>query len=210
MVHSALSKYGAQVPKFPEVYGFYKVNPVIGAGVPVPEGWQEALRETNADFGAKNQVDVTVMLTGNSDPTFAQAVESKWLYGPKNSLNVIVGVKEDRAEWVRVVTFSKVEALKVRLRDDIQGKALAGLEIPNTVRNLVSANFKRTAMADYEYLARSATPSTGWLVFLYILGVGVSVGLGIYTHMNDVFGDEGGFNSRFRYKKRKLSYEWER
>jgi len=212
MVKAALNKYGAQVPKFPEVYGFYKVNPVIGVGVPVPDGWQQALREINADLGAKNQVDVTVMLTNVSYPMFAQAVESKWLYGPKNSLNIIIGVldhevdgkNEAFASWVRVVTFSKVEALKVRLRDDIQALPIAGPIIPDLIRKAVSEGFKRTAMADYEYLARSATPAMGWLVFLYILGVGLSVGLGIYMHKNDVFGDEGGFRS---YKKR---YGWER
>jgi hypothetical protein len=208
LVHSALNKYGPQVPKFPEVYGHYKVNPVIGVGVPVPNGWQEAMREINADLGAKCQVDVTVMLTSNSDPTFAQAVESKWLYGPKNSLNIIIGVKEDKADWVRVVTFSKVEELKVQIRDLIQGQPLAGIGVPITIRSLVPKYFKRTAMAEYEYLARSATPTTGWLVFLYILGVGLSVGLGILMHQKDVFGDESRFSEN-PWKKRK-TYSWER
>jgi hypothetical protein len=206
LVHSAMNQYGVRVPRFPEVYGHYKVNPVIGVGVPVPEGWQEAVREVNADLGALKQVDVTVILTSIQDPTFAQAIESKWLYGPKNSLNIIIGADGDKASWVRVVTFSRVEALKVRLRDDIQGKALAGLDIPNTIHTLIRDQFKRTPMAEFEYLARSATPSTPWLVALYILGLALSIGLGVYMHKNDVFGDESDSGTRSWTKKRGMFY----
>lgn len=181
--HLDKSPYADKIPKYPEVYDTYRVDPVMG---PAPVGWQKAFREINADLGSKNQVDVTVLVTTIQDPTYAQAVEAKWLYGPKNSLNIILGVKDGTITWARVVTFSKVESLKVYLRDELQGMRLSD-DIPGLVREVVATRFRRTAMADYEYLARAAKPSTGALIALYVVGVLLSVGLALWMHRKDVF-----------------------
>lgn len=192
--HQELEHFNKHIPEFPKVYDRYKVNPVMG---PAPQKWQQAFREINADLGAKNQVDVTLLATSIQDPAFAQAVEAKWLFGPKNSLNIVIGVQGDDITWARVVTFSKVEDLKIYLRDELQGKKLSD-DIPAIVRDAVATKFKRTAMADYEYLARAAKPSTGWVVALYILGLALAIGLAILMHKHDVFGDEGPRPHKFR------------
>ena len=184
LVHKELDQF--QVPPFPEIYGFYKVNPVMG---PAPANWQDAFREINADLGASKQVDVTLLVTSVQDPTYAQAVEAQWLYGPKNSLNIVIGVLDGSITWARVVTISKVEDLKIYLRDELQGKKFTD-DIPGIVRIAVKERFHRTAMAEYEYLARNATPSTGWLIGLYILGLLVAAGLSILMHRRDIFGEE--------------------
>ena len=45
-------------------------------------------------------------------------------------------------------------------------------------------------MSKYEYLASAAAPE-GWrLAILYLFVIIVSVGLTMYMHANDVFGDE--------------------
>lgn len=191
LVHKELSQF--QVPSFPEVYGFYKVNPVMG---PAPADWQDAFRDINADLGASKQVDVTMLVTTVQDPTYAQAVESKWLYGPKNSLNIVIGVLDGSITWARVVTISKVEDLKIYLRDELQGKKLTD-DIPGIVRAAVKERFHRTAMAEYEYLARNAVPSTRWLIGLYILGILVAVGLAYLMDRHDIFGEEGRRGFRF-------------
>lgn len=143
MVHKELEHFGKNIPEYPEVYDIYKINPVLG---PAPAEWQQAFREINADLGAQKQVEVTVLVTRVQDPTFAQAVEAKWLYGPKNSLTVVMGLQGDTIAWARVVTFSKVEDLKVALRDALQGKTLSD-DIPGLVRQAVASQFHRTAMA---------------------------------------------------------------
>lgn len=187
LVHE-VERFLDRVPEYPKIYGRYKVNPVVG--MKAPDGWQQAFREINADLGSRRQVDVTVVMTPIQDPTFAQALEAKWLYGPKNSLNVVLGVRGGEISWARVVTFSKVESLKVYLRDELQGKRLTD-DVPGIIRRAVESRFRRTAMADYEYLVRAASLPTGWMVFLYVFGLLLSGGLGLYMHKNDVFGDEG-------------------
>jgi hypothetical protein len=191
-VHETMEKYHPFIPKYPQVYDLYKTDPVLGQGVQVPHGWQETVREINADLGATNQVDVTVVLTTVSDPTYAQALEAKWLYGPKNSLNIVMGINGDTIQWVRVITFSRVEMLKVRLRDQLQTLKLNDPKVLTIIRNEVRTGFKRTAMAEFEYLARTAKPK-GWYLFaLYFFEILV-VGVLIYvTHQHDIFGDERG------------------
>lgn len=191
LVHKNLSQYVSRVPKYPEVYGYYRVDPVISDGAPVPNGWTEAVRELNADLGASNQVDVTILLTNVREPAYAQAVESKWMYGPKNSFTVILGTDGQKVTWARGMTFSKVERLKMLVREELRDLPVQGDEVPNKVRSLVKKNFKRTAMADYEYLARSMEPPFWWLIGLYIFAFLASAGLVYWAHTKDIFGDEG-------------------
>jgi hypothetical protein len=196
--HDEHGKFLANVPEYPGVHSYYRKQSVISHGVFVPPKWAQFMSETNADLGKKKQVDITVLLTKIQDPTYAQAVEAKWLYGPKNSMTVVVGVSEEqKASWARVVTISKVEELKVHLRDEIQGKSIDSLEIPQLIRSTVENKFKRTPMAEYEYLAQGMTPKGWWLFGLYALAFIVSIVLGIVMHKKDVFGDE----RRARWKR---------
>jgi hypothetical protein len=188
MVHEQVDRYS--IPKFPAVHDKYKVDPVVGQNVGVPAGWEDGVREINADLGARNQVDLAIVLTTVLEPQFAQALEAKWLYGPKNSLTVVMGVQGQTIRWVRVVTFSKVEALKVHLRDNLEGLELNDPKVLSVIRSTVQAEFKRTKMAEFAYLASTAHP-TGWaLVLLYILQIALNIGLSVIMQKHDVFGDE--------------------
>jgi hypothetical protein len=182
------SKFSKQIPKYPGVHGLYKRNPVIADGVKIPDGWQKTFAEMNSKLGAKKQVDVVVLLTKVGDPTYAQAVESKWLFGPKNSFTVVIGTDGNTVTWARGVTLSKVEELKMLIRDDLENKPLS--EVPGIVRGLISSKFTRTPMSNYEYLEKSTSLSTGWMWFLYILAAVLSGGIVLWTHSQDVFGDE--------------------
>ena len=181
----------ARVPAaIPQVHSFYKVDKVVSDGVRIPPGWQQGLLEMNADLGKGKQVDVILVVTDNPDPTYAQAVEAKWLYGPKNAVIIVVGVPFDSPtfEWVRVVSISKVESLKVALRDGLKGKRLDDPEGGVAfIRQAIMSKFERTPLAEWEYLASAATPSTWVLVLLYILVTGGTIGLAVWMHREDVF-----------------------
>lgn len=190
------SKFTKQIPKYPGVHSLYKRNPVITSGVKIPNGWQKTFAEMNSRLGAKKEVDVVVLLTKVSDPTYAEAVESKWLFGPKNSFTVVIGTDGNTVTWARGVTLSKVEELKILIRDDLQGKTLS--EVPGIVNDLVSKHFKRTPMSNYEYLDKSTSLSTGWMWFLYIMAILISGGITVMMHVNDVFGDERILRRKYR------------
>lgn len=199
--HDLQSPYRQAVPAYPGVYEFYKVNPVISDGPAIPRSWQAAFREVNATVGPTNQVDVTVLLTKVQDPAYAQAVEAAWLYGPKNSMTLVLGVKDGLVSWARVVSISRIEDLKIDLRDTLQGKPLDD-GLPVYVGDAVRRKFRRTAMAEFEYLASAARVPTGWLVFLYVLGLGLSIGCSALMHHHDVFGDEQFSRYNNPFKKR--------
>jgi len=200
MHEGAHEEFLNQVPRFPRIHGFYKVNKVVQHGVKVPAGWEKGLKEMNSDLGASKQVDVTLVVTKMTDQAFADAVEVKWMYGPKNSVIIVTGSDGEKLTWVKVVSLSRVERLKIELRDQLKDwpleKADEGVAL---IRKLVGLHFERTPMAEWEYLASAAKPSTGMLVFLYILAlVGTGI-LGVVMHMNDVFGDE----RMMRFRKRR-------
>jgi hypothetical protein len=186
--HEVLNKYGKQIPKFPGIHSIYKRNPVISDNIVIPTGWQKHFAELNSKLGNKKQLDLVVLLTRVTSPTYAQAVESKWLYGPKNAFTVVIGTDGSKVLWARGVSFSKVEELKVKIRDDLNNKSLN--DVPNIVARLVNSYYKRTPMSDYEYLNKSTTPSKGWMWFLYILAVLLSIGISLYMHKEDVFNEE--------------------
>jgi hypothetical protein len=201
--HAPVARYDASIPDYPRVHTHYKADHVVGLSAP-PSLAQE-MREINADLGSTNQVDVTLILTGEQNPEYAQALEAKWLYGPKNSLNIVMGLQGDTIQWVRVITFSKVEMLKVRLRDQLQGLSINDPKVPQIIRTEVSG-FKRTAMADFEYLASTASPE-GWvLALLFVFEVLACAGLTYWMHVKDVFGDERFQVEANNYKYRKYRF----
>jgi hypothetical protein len=189
-VHKDMGKFLGSIPKYPKIYNLYKVNHVIGLDVPVPAGWQDFFRELNADFGATKQVDVTVVLTTINDPTYAQALEAKWLYGPKNSITLVVGVEGQAIKWVRVVTISRVEDLKIHLRDNLQTLDLSDPKVLDIIRQGIAQEFHRTPMSEFAYLMDAAQPTGGTLALLVIIQLLVSIGLTILMHKKDVFGEE--------------------
>jgi hypothetical protein len=194
--HDVIDEFGKQIPNFPGVRNLYKRNPVVSDGVKIPADWQKLFGEMNARLGSKKQVDVVVLLTKETSPTYAQAVETKWLYGPKNAFTVVIGTDGNKVRWARAVTISKVSDLKIKIRDELEGAELS--TVPGIVDALVGRHFNRTPMSDFEYLNKSTTLPTGWMIALYILAFLLSIGITITMHVKDVFGDEGFRKRRYR------------
>lgn len=189
--HTANPRDLAEVPPFPQVRDRYRVSKVVThGGVRAPKNWQDELLNLNADIGGRKQVDVVVFLTKRPDAEFAYAIEAAWLYGPKNALIVVMGTDGKSITWARVVTISEVDELAITLRDELPGRTLDDPDLIKFIGEQVKSKFHRTPMSKYEYLASAAAPE-GWrLVTLYLFVIIVSVGLTMYMHANDVFGDE--------------------
>ena len=163
--------YARDVPAFPVIHDHYKVNKVVRhRKIPVDPGWERGLRELNADLGPRVQVDVTLVVTPIADPAWADAVESVWLYGPKNALVIVVGAPDkETIAWARVVTISRVSALKVALRDGLVGASLKEpAPLVAMIRREVTAKFKRTPMAEFEYLMSALELPWFWILGLYL------------------------------------------
>jgi hypothetical protein len=200
--HGADEKLVARIPELPEIYDLHRVKKVVLDGATAPTFWQTELEKINDDFGARRQIDIIFLLTKSTDTErYTDAVETAWLYGPKNALIVVIGTDGSTITWARVVTMSRVEALKVELREGLTGLSLEDPTIFTVLREQVTRHWQRTAMEEFEYLGSHASPTTGWMVFLYILALALSVGLSMLMHREDVFGDEG-FLNRFNKHRR--------
>lgn len=204
LVHrTAHKQYLDKIPdEPPALYDHYKVDKVYAQGVWLPPNWERDLRTINADLGRVRQVDLMVYATSVGDPAFADAVEEKWLYGPKNAIIVVLGIENNAIiSWARVVTLSKVEALKIEIRDTLEGKRINDPSIMPFLRDVVERKFRRTPMEEFSYLASAATPRGWWLALLFAGAFAVSIGLTILVHQKDLFNEGGQETRRFRPRR---------
>lgn len=203
ILHGADAHLLKAVPEFPEIHDFYRVSKVVTDGASAPAMWQQELEKLNDELGSSKQIDVTFLLTKNPNANdYAAAVESAWMYGPKNALIVVIGTDGETISWARVVTLSRVEELKIEIREGLKGLSLKDPTIFKVIREHIQKLWHRTAMAEWEYLASHASPSTGALVFLYIFGIALSIGFTALAHHKDLFGDEGFLNRYSRFRSR--------
>lgn len=187
---------GLPVPLNPvETYDYYRVNRFLQVGYADPNArdWNWLLNELNATYGPSKQVNVIVVAVKTANPDYSYLLEEKWLGGKKNDLIVLIGVPEyPKIAWVKILSWSKAENLKVELRDSIMeiGSMERRNDILKATENQIRTNWQRRHMKDFEYLMAGMQPSTGWTVFLFVFGTLVSLGLAIYFWNEDPFGDD--------------------
>ena len=153
--------------------------------------WNEELALLNARIGARRQVNVIVIAVNTADSAYIHALEELWLGGKKNDCVIICGVTQyPLIEWVRVMSWTKREDLKITLRDGIQEmKTLHERQrILQFIEREIGEKFVRTPMKDFEYLMAGFQPGPTTLALLLILGIGGSFGLAFYFLNNDPFG----------------------
>jgi len=206
--HDAPEGFSGLVPPYPgEVYDYYRCNRfLLGGAVPVrgEKDWQWLLDRLNADLGAAKQVNVIVVLAFTDDPRYQYALEKEWVGGKKNDLIVLIGTtRYPKISWVRIVSWSTAEDLKVVLRDDIQ--AIGTLDrrddIMGAVRKEVQGRFERRHMRDLKYLAASHQPggrALGIILFLECVTV-LATAFASANLRGDYCGGCGHYRSYHRY-----------
>ena len=192
----ALEKFKSQIPAYPiDVRDYHYVDRFVNIGGKVPaaelQAWNRDLMEINADLGKKKQVNIVFVVTPTNDSSYIHALEEAWLGGKKNDLVVIFGVTEyPKIDWVRVMSWSRAEELKITLRDILQhdiGSLDKREAIISATKELTERYFVRTRMREFEYLMAGVRPPTWALVMLMIVGTGLSVGLTVYFWREDPF-----------------------
>lgn len=194
-----VEKHGSTLPPYPgKIYDYYKIDRLVTVNHRATNAgeWNRGLMELNAEVGSKRQADVAVVLADNVSREWFFALEEKWLGGKKNDVIVVIGLNAGgKAEWVETMAWVTDPVFKVRLRDDIMKPDVNTLdpkEVLPIVRKNVLDSYHRKPMADYEYLRSSIRPSaTEWIVTL-VIGILAAIGLSIFLHREDVFGEERG------------------
>lgn len=186
-------EYFDRIPQFPRVRDTFAVDRIIEAGARAPSGWSQALNEIAAKLGPTKEVDPRIVVTDLDDPRFADAVEAKWNYGPKNAVTVVIGVGGpggSEVQWARAVTMSRVSALQVAIREQLPGMSLRGTAVPERIGSLLDAHFERLPMAQLRYLLGAAHPGATVAVLLYVIDLLVIGGLVWLAHRLDPFGEQ--------------------
>ena len=104
------TEFAEFIPNYPRVFDRYKVNHLIdmvgveGAGV-----INENLGLTLRTLGPQKEMNMIVVLTPVSDPTYRYALERAWLGAKKNDAVVIVGIDPSDKKtimWADVITLA--------------------------------------------------------------------------------------------------------
>ncbi len=183
------------IPRYPRVYDFYRINRVLEVGVRLPEATRAALNNGLNDklrmLGKEKEVNVVVIATAITDPSYRHAVENAWIGGKKNDVVIFLGVRSDGTIlWTDAMTWalnSGNELLQVKLRDGL--KAMGTIDPPRMVSfiaDTIALHYTRPHMKDFEYLKDAIDPPLWVIIFAILLAVGGSIGLTVVFHKVDV------------------------
>ena len=167
---------GLPVPPNPvNIYDYYRVNRFLTVGYNDPNAndWLWLLDNLNATQGPRKQVNAIVVAVKTDNQDYSYLLEEKWLGGKKNDLIVLIGVPEyPKISWVKIISWSKSENMKVELRDKILeiGDMQHRNEIVSAIDAQIQTNWKRRHMADFEYLMAGIQPPLWMILMLFVAG----------------------------------------
>jgi hypothetical protein len=196
-------KYKTALPTYPDnVYDYYHLNRLVTVGGSIPDAsmWNKTLEEMNADLGARKQVNMVVVIVTNLPEEYFYALEQSWYGGKKNDAVLVIDVDSSgKIQWTNVMAWTGNKIFLVDLRDKVNAIGNLNREaILGVFRDSVEGSYVRKHMKDFAYLESSITPSLTQYIVSIILGLILSIGLGIYFENNNPFNEREGYNG-YRY-----------
>lgn len=196
----AEEKYKDLIPNYPiTVFDYYKVDRVLTTNFTLltHDAWNLELAKALKILGPKKQMNVVVVMVRNVDRDYALAVRRAWEGFKKNDAVVFIGVDQDfRVSWGATLSWSKSDLFNVESTHYIEsfiGKGIGTInptEFLGGLQKIALTSFERRSMKEFEYL-KGSIPPPNWLVWLaIILSIVLGVGLTVWLHNYDIFGDE--------------------
>lgn len=186
-----IERFKNSLPAYPEnVYDYHYVDRVLANGVSINNlrEWNLELAKRLRTLGPAKEVNFVVVFTKEADPQYANALNAHWLGGKKNDVIVVLGTPNyPEIAWVQVLSWSKEEVFKVKLRDALQDMGRVELQtFFDTLVQHVSKGYVRRPMSDFEYLKHEIEPPTWVIVLLVVLSATASIGCSILVAKNNV------------------------
>jgi hypothetical protein len=183
------SKY--LIPEYPlRVYDYHYIDRLVHLDqFDASTEWNYDLQVLNGSLGVEKKVNIIVVLTKESE-AFSYALQNAWLGGKKNDLIIVIGSKDfHKIDWVRVVSWSHSEIVKVEVRDGLL--AIGTLDdreaIMKVLDDEVRSGFVHMNMEDYKYLLAGMEPSETAMWILMVVGILISTGLSWVFYTQDIF-----------------------
>lgn len=189
--------YANQVPAYPKTYGLYKYDHVINmSGVDIGT-LNTDINNINKVLGNTKQVNILMIVTNITDPSYRYSVENAWVGAKKNDVVLFVGIdKSQNIIWADAMTFAQNkgnELFHVTMRDGLTGmKTLTNTKLIPFISKTVSEKFDRISMKDFEGLKDEIVPSPFVIWLSLILGGLISFLLTVFFHYNTI--DRNGIN----------------
>lgn len=188
-------RFSKFIPEYPTVSDYYRTNHVFTRGLQLDlKPWEWLIQETNKELGPVKQVNIILILAGTNDPKMVLALKDAWLGGKKNDVVVVIGSADGHViDFVDVLSWCPKASFKIKLRDAIQdiGTLDKRDEIVYAIKSGVGTDFTRMHMKDFAYMTRSFQPSREAMYWLLALGVISSLGLAVWSVINDINPNEG-------------------
>lgn len=186
-------KYLKHLPPYPnKIFDYYRVDRVVllnGATLPDLAEWNKDLSRMNGLLGPSKQVNVVLVFVKGVGSDFYQALSQHWLGGKKNDVIVVMGTSDNHSlDWVGVMSWTDRQILKVKLRDNLLevGDIDRNTMLP-VIESTIREFFVRKEFSDFKYLEAGITPTPTQFIVALLVGLFISIGLGIYFLKNDPF-----------------------
>ncbi len=134
-----------------------------------------AVKAWNSINGAKKQAYITLVLTTNSNPEYANLLAHTWYLGPKNGLTFVMSLNEGIIQWARLVSFSEDTSLHRWTADELTGYPLESAW--ELISEAVLQEHTRTPMKNYEYLKKNirlSIPALFLIILFQVFGTAIA------------------------------------
>lgn len=165
-------QFAALVPPYPDsVFDLYRINRVLTPGFSLPDTarWNHELGMVLRDLGPKKQVNAILVIAKTADPNYEYALRDAWEGANKNDVVVVIGSTEyPKIEWVRIISWTKSEIFKIKLKDRIEDLGTINDQVIPSIADEISKSFERRRMREFKYLEAEIDPPT-WAIVLLLL-----------------------------------------
>jgi hypothetical protein len=177
-----------------EAHDYWHTDQLVQVGIDLADAfmWNRDIERVNGYVGPLKQANLVVVVVRDQPRDYFEALRAKWMGGKKNDVVLVIGVDaEQQIVWADVMAWSYNELIRVEMRDSLV--ALGRLDREKVIalaQDNIVRNFDRKHMKDFKYLTASFAPTGTQYVVCLLIGVLLSIGLGVLFYTQDIFGDE--------------------
>lgn len=187
-----MEDYGFSLPNYPEVHDIYRINRVLVTSPDIPRFIFRQLNESISmdlrTLSSEKEVNVVVVITDESNPQYANALQYKWLGGNKNDIVIVMGITDyPTIEWIDSFGWSESSRVFNEINDHYRNTELDVDTFSTDLSAIIREHYERQSFSQYQYLMEELSPPL-WLVILgFFINLMACISLGYYFIKHDPF-----------------------
>lgn len=170
----------------------------------------------NGTLGHMMQMTMLMVVYYDKPSDICEVQEDYWYGGKKNELILCVNVSKStgKAIGAKIISWTKNELLKVKVRDSILGRPkFDAYESVKILDKFAEAGWKRREFKEFEYIEVVGEITTTHVFIIWFLVIVISAAIGMWVTVNDFNNNTLSFLSginRWLSTKGSLIDEWAR